>query len=157
MRTTMQLVASVVLCLGAGFLGSMAMGEDTMAWYASLRRPVFTPPNWLFGPAWTVLYVLMGVSLFLVWRRGDAGVDVRAAVAIFLAQLVLNALWTPAFFGLRSPGAGLAVILPLLTLIIVTIVVFWRIRPLAGMLLLPYAAWVSFATVLNASLFALNR
>lgn len=157
MRAALQLIVSVVICLAAGFLGSRVMSADTMAWYDSLRRPAFNPPDWLFAPVWTALYVLMGIALFLIWRSGGAGVDVRGAIAVFAAQLVLNALWTPAFFGLRSPGAGLAVILPLLALIIATIVIFWRIRPPAGMLLLPYAAWTAFAAVLNASIFALSR
>lgn len=157
MRIALQVIISIGICFGAGLLGAASMNADTMAWYQSLRRPAFTPPGWLFAPVWTALYALMGVALFLIWRQGDAGVDVRGAVAVFVAQLILNAVWTPAFFGMRSPATGLAIIVPLCALIVATIVAFWSIRPLAGMLLLPYAAWTGFATVLNASIYALNR
>jgi len=157
MRVALQLIISIAVCMGAGLFGAASMSADTMAWYQGLRRPGFTPPDWLFAPVWTTLYVLMGIALFLIWRQSDAGVDARAAIALFVAQLVLNALWTPAFFGMRSPGTGLAVILPLWALIIITIAAFWQIKPLAGILLLPYAAWTGFAAVLNGSIYVLNR
>ncbi len=157
MRIALQMIISIGVCLGAGLFGAASMNAETMAWYQGLRRPAFTPPDWLFAPVWTALYMLMGIALFLIWRQGDAGVDVRGAVAVFVAQLILNAVWTPAFFGMRSPGTGLAVILPLWALIVITIVAFWQIRPVTGVLLLPYAAWTGFAAVLNGSIYALNR
>ena len=157
MRAALQLIASIGLCLGAGAIGALATNRTSLDWYATLQRPAFTPPSWLFGPVWTVLYVLMGVALFLVWRRGAEGASVNAALGLFAAQLVLNALWSPAFFGLRSPGLGLLVIVPLDVLIVLTVLAFWRITPTAGMLLLPYLGWTGFATVLNAFLFTMNR
>ena len=157
MRPGLQLVISIGICLAAGAIGSLANSRAALDWYATLQRPVITPPSWLFGPVWTLLYVLMGVALFLVWRRAAAGADVTPALGLFAAQLVLNVLWSPAFFGLRSPGLGLVVIVPLDVLIVLTILAFWRVAPTAGALLLPYLGWTGFATVLNAFLYTMNR
>lgn len=153
----MKLAASVVLCLLAGFIGSIATTPKIQSWYAGLAKPSFAPPNWLFGPAWTTLYVLMGIALYLVWRKGLAAKGVKLAIAVFLAQLVVNALWSFAFFGAESPLAGLVVIAMLWIMIAVTIAVFAPVSRPAALLLVPYIAWVSFATVLNAAIYALNR
>jgi benzodiazapine receptor len=126
-------------------------------WYAHLRKPVFTPPNRLFGPVWITLYLLMGIALYLVWRRDGGEPHGRAAVAVFIVQLVLNAAWSPAFFGLRSPLAGLLVIVLLLAAVVLTIQRFAVVSGAAAILLVPYALWVGFAAVLNAALFFLNR
>ena len=124
-------------------------------WFRSLDKPPWNPPAWIFGPVWTLLYALMGIAAWLAWTSGD-GSRRRLALALFAAQLAFNALWTPVFFGLHRPGAALGVIGILLVLIVLTLVAFWRLRPLAGALLIPYLIWVGFATVLNASLWLRN-
>jgi translocator protein len=125
------------------------------AWYQALDKPPWTPPGWVFGPAWTLLYFSMGVAAWLVWR--ERGVE-RAALplALFAVQLVLNGLWSWLFFGLRRPDLGLVDIVALWAAIAGTVVTFWGVRPLAGAILLPYLAWVSFATALNASIWRRN-
>jgi translocator protein len=138
------------LLLGGGFGSLFQPG----AWYDGLTKPSFNPPSWVFGPVWTLLYVLMGVAAWLIWRqyRGRA----RGALTLFVVQLVFNAGWSAMFFGLQSPGLAFAWIVVLWLLIVATTVVFWRLRRAAGALLLPYLAWVSFAAVLNYSLWQLN-
>jgi len=150
-------ILCIAVCEAAGVVGAFFTRPAIGTWYAALDKPGFTPPNWLFGPVWIALYALMGVSAYLVWRRGIAGRAVKWALAVFAAQLVLNAAWSPAFFGLRSTLAGLAVIIPLWFVICATIVLFWRVTKPAGMLLVPYIVWVTYATALNASLWQLNR
>jgi benzodiazapine receptor len=152
-----KLAASVVVSLLAGFIGSFFTTPKIAGWYAGLNKPSFTPPGWLFGPVWTALYVLMGIALYLVWRKGLAAKGVRAALVIFFAQLVLNALWSYAFFGAESPLAGLVVIIALWAMIVASIAAFAPISPVAAWLLVPYILWVTFATVLNASIYFLNR
>jgi benzodiazapine receptor len=152
-----RLAASIVPCLLAGFVGSIFTTPRIPGWYAGLAKPFFTPPNWLFGPAWTMLYVLMGISLFLVWNAGAGGRRVRVAVVAFIAQLVCNVLWSFAFFGRQSPLAGLVVIVLLWVLIVWTIIAFSKVSMASALLLLPYLLWVSFAAVLNASIWRLNR
>jgi len=126
-------------------------------WYQGLAKPPFNPPEWLFGPAWTLLYLLMAVAAWLVWKQGIGAAGVKLALAVFLTQLVLNALWSVFFFGLRSPLAGLVDIVVLWLTILATIVFFFRVSVPAGVLLLPYIAWVSFAAILNAAILRLNR
>jgi benzodiazapine receptor len=152
-----KLAISIIVCLIPGFLGSMVTAKAIPTWYAFIDKPSFAPPNWVFAPVWTALYVMMGVALFLVWRVGLAEPDVRQALVIFLIQLILNGLWSPAFFGLRSPLAGLIVIVLLWLAILIMILRFYPISHRAAFLLFPYLAWVSFAALLNASLYALNR
>jgi len=157
MRDIVKLAVCVIVCEGAGFIGSIFTAPNVPGWYASLAKPLFTPPSWLFAPVWTALYLLMGISVFLVWRRGLAESRVKAALAVFAAQLVLNVLWSFAFFGRQSPLAGLWVIAALWIMIVATIVSFSRVSAPAAILLAPYILWVSFAAVLNAELFRLNR
>jgi len=152
-----RLVISIVLCQSAGVIGSIFTARSVSTWYPTLRRPFFNPPSWVFGPVWITLYLLMGISLFLVWRKGVGTAQVRVAIVAFAVQLILNAAWSGAFFGLRSPLAGLIVILLLWVAISVTIVLFRQISALASLILIPYIAWVSFAAILNASIYALNR
>jgi len=135
-------------------LGGAAFPPD--AWFAGLDKPTWQPPNYLFGPVWTTLYLMMGIAAGLVWQRGPSP-KVRTALMVFVGQLLLNALWTPVFFGAHMLGAALVLIVLLWLAIALTIVHFWRVRTLAAALLLPYLAWVSFATALNASLWMLNR
>jgi tryptophan-rich sensory protein len=124
-------------------------------WYQQIQKPTWTPPGWLFGPVWTALYAMMGVSAWLVWRQG--GFQKQATpMRWFLIQLALNALWSPLFFGLHNPGLAFAEIVLLWAAILVTLMRFWRVSPVAGGLLIPYLAWVSFASVLNAAIWRLN-
>lgn len=151
-----KLLLSLIVCQLAGVVGSVFTTPAIPAWYATLKKPAFTPPNWLFSPVWITLFALMGLSAFLVWRKGLDQEGVKTAVSIFVIQLVLNALWSVMFFGLRSPLAGLVEIVFLWVAILVTILYFWRISIPAGILLVPYILWVSFAAVLNFSIWRLN-
>jgi tryptophan-rich sensory protein len=152
-----KLIISMAAVFATGAVGSLFTSRAIPTWYKTLTKPRFSPPNWLFGPAWTVLYVLMAVAAYLVWRNGFAAPGVKAALAVFLVQLVLNALWSGLFFGLRSPLAGLIGIVALWLAILATIVLFLGVSTLAGALLLPYIGWVSFAAILNAAILRLNH
>jgi benzodiazapine receptor len=153
----LKLLASILICQAAGFVGSFFTTPAIPVWYKGLTRPSFTPPDRVFAPVWTVLFLLMGIALFLVWRVGFQDERVRKGLALFGIQLVLNVGWSIAFFGFRSPLAGLIVIALLWAAILATTIDFFRISRMAGSLLVPYIAWVSFAAVLNASLYLLNR
>ena len=153
-----KLVVSCAVPFLVGLMGSFFMTADSLGnWYADLNKPFFNPPNWIFGPVWTTLYIMMGISAYLVWQKDINSKAVRIVLACFIVQLFLNAIWTPLFFGLRSPLLGLIDIVLLLNAIIVTIFAFFQISRIAALLLIPYLAWVSFATVLNASIYLLNR
>jgi tryptophan-rich sensory protein len=156
-RDILKLVVSIVACLAAGAIGSVFTRSAIPTWYATLEKPFFTPPNWLFAPVWTLLYILMGVAAFLVWRKGLENRGVRIALIVFLIQLVLNALWSVVFFGLESPLYGLVVIAVLWIAILVTVIKFFRISRVASVLMWPYLLWVTFAAVLNSSIWMLNR
>lgn len=149
------LLIALVICLAAAAIGSALTVPEIPTWYAGLTKPSFNPPNWIFGPVWTILYVLMAIAICRVWTR-SRGTERSRAAAIFAVQLVLNVAWSAAFFAGHSPGAGLVVILALLAAIVTTIVIFARIDRLAAWLLAPYLAWVSFASVLNAAIWVLN-
>jgi benzodiazapine receptor len=140
----------LVLCFGAAAVGARFTPG---AWYAGLRKPRWTPPDRLFAPVWTVLYAMMAVAAWLVWRE----TGLSREIALFAVQLALNALWSWLFFGLHRPGAALADIGALWLAILLTHLAFEHVRPLAGWLLIPYLAWVSFAAALNAALWRLNR
>jgi translocator protein len=152
----LKLVVCIVACQCAGLLGSVFTISAIPTWYATLQKPPFTPPNWLFGPAWTTLYLLMAVAAFIIWRKGLNTQDVKKALVLFLVQLVLNALWSVIFFGLRSPFWGIVVIVALWIAILFTILKFFKLSTAAGALLIPYILWVSFASVLNISIWILN-
>lgn len=147
MLVLLAFVAAVVL-VGAGIGMATAPG----AWYAGLEKPFFNPPNWVFGPVWTVLYVMIGVAGWLVWRRAPAS----AAMALWGAQMLLNWLWSPVFFAMQAPGAAVIVIVPLLAAILAFIVAARRVDVRASWLFAPYALWVGFATVLNIAIWRLN-
>ena len=153
---TLKLAGSLLVCQMAGFLGSLFTTPAIPNWYATLSKPSFTPPNWVFSPTWIGLFVLTGISLFLVWRR-QGHPHFPFALMFFSAQLILNVLWSIAFFGLKSPLLGLIDILLLWVAILLTILTFLKISRWAGGLLIPYLLWVSFAGVLNFSLWTLNR
>lgn len=152
----LKLVASIIVCQIAGLLGSIVTTPAIPTWYETLNKPFFTPPNWIFGPVWTGLYILMGISLFMVWEKRADYPRLKTALVFFFAQLILNALWSVAFFGLRSPLLGLIDIVLLWIAILLTIKIFFRILRRAALLLLPYILWVSFAVLLNFSLWILN-
>lgn len=151
-----KLVVSIIACQLAGLIGSVFTTPAIPTWYAALQKPAFTPPNWLFAPAWLTLYLLMAIAAFLIWRKGLAQKEVKTALLIFAIQLILNALWSVAFFGLKSPLAGVIVIALLWVAILFTILRFFRLSAAAGALLLPYILWVSFAAALNMAIWQLN-
>ncbi len=152
----LKLVVSIIVCQLAGVIGSIFTTPAIPSWYATLKKPSFTPPNWLFGPVWITLFVLMGTAAFLVWNKGLSNKQVKIALSMFAVQLALNVLWSAMFFGLRSPLAGLIEIVILWIAILFTIVSFFKVSQTAGFLLIPYILWVSFAAVLNFSIWRLN-
>ena len=147
-------VVAIAICNAVGILGAVFTSTDTQ-WYQTLAKPSFQPPGWIFGPMWTLLYSLMGVALFRVIERRSQP-HARTALWLFAAQLVLNGIWSPLFFGAEAIGAALVVIGMLVVVLSVTIRQFLAIDRLSGMLLVPYLGWVSFATVLNAAIVSLN-
>lgn len=153
---TLKLAASITVCLLAGYIGSVFTASSLLIWYANLEKPSFNPPGWVFAPVWTVLYVMMGVSAYLVWREGLWNKDVKISLGMFGIQLALNVLWSFLFFGLRSPLYALVEISALWAAIAFTAVIFHRVSRTAGLLLVPYLLWVSFAAVLNFSIWKLN-
>jgi tryptophan-rich sensory protein len=157
MTAVLRFLICIVVPLLVGGLSGIATARGVREWYPSLVKPAFNPPAWIFGPMWTLLYVMMGVAAFLVWQQGWSVRTVRLALALFAWQLILNGLWSILFFGMQSPGLAFVEIILLWLSILATVVVFWRVTGVAGMLLLPYAAWVTFAAVLNGSLWVLNR
>ena len=154
-RDILALVLLVGLCLGVGGLGGAVTAESVTTWYATLNKPSFNPPNWIFGPVWTALYILMGVAAWRVWRAADRD-TARGPLAVFALQLAVNLGWSVAFFGLRNPGLAVIVILALDLLVLATALMFRRIDRLAAWLLVPYLAWISFATLLNVTIWRLN-
>lgn len=146
---------AVLITLCAGLIGNL-LGMDAIAtWYAGLDKPAWNPPNWIFGPVWTVLYVLMGIAAYLVWEKKDSPYRTQALI-IYGVQLFLNALWSILFFTLKLPSVAFGEIVLMWLAIIVTIVFFWKVKPLATGLLFPYIAWVTFASVLNFAVWQLN-
>ena len=150
MRNLASLAVFVLICVGGGTL--LGIGNTPDGWYAALVKPSFNPPNWLFGPVWTLLYVLIAVAGWRTFRRDSAA----SAKTLWVIQLVLNFLWSPTFFTLHSVGLALVVVLAMLASIVAFIAVTWRDDRQSALLLLPYAAWVSFASLLNAAIFVLN-
>jgi tryptophan-rich sensory protein len=157
MRSVAKIALSICICTLTGVVGSFATRDSVNTWYADLAKPFFAPPNWTFGVVWPILYAMMGLSVFMIWRRGTTERQVRIALGLFALQLALNGLWTPIFFGLRMIALALIEIVLLWMAILVTILAFWRVSKTAACLLLPYLAWVGFAIALNASFWHLNR
>jgi benzodiazapine receptor len=155
-RDIVRLVVSIVVCQLAGGLGAIFTTPAIPTWYASLNKPSFNPPNTVFFPVWTTLYTLMGIAAFLVWRKGLGERRVRVALGVFVIQLVLNTAWSIIFFGLYSLFGAVIAIVFLWIAILINIVTFWRISRVAGALLIPYILWVSFAGILNISVWMLN-
>ena len=151
-KTVLGLIGWLLLCFAAASLGAVFMPGE---WYAALHKPAWNPPGWSFGPVWSALYSMMAVVAWLVWQRGGFATQ-RRPLALFLAQLVLNAAWTPLFFGLHRPGVAFAEIILLWLAIAATLMAFLPVSRAAAWLLVPYLAWVSFAAVLNGTLWRLN-
>ncbi len=154
-RSWMSLIFFIVGCLGIGYLGSLATSSSLQDWHASLRKPPLNPPNWIFGPVWSALYILMAIAGWRLWRVSSA-YRFRARF-LFVFQLILNGLWSPIFFGLRNPLAGLADIVLLWSVLLMLIRTSWREDRVSYWLLMPYFLWVSFATYLNFAIWWLNR
>lgn len=149
-----KLIIAIVVSELAGIIGSFFTVSAIPNWYAGLVKPAFNPPAWVFGPVWITLYALMGIALWLVWKSDSP--HKTKAVWLFVAQLALNSVWSPVFFGFKSIGDGLAVIVLLWAAIVLTIFIFAKVSRPAAWLLLPYILWVSFAVYLNYSIWMLN-
>lgn len=158
MNKITRILTVVVTCLAIGYFSGIVTRSSITTWYPTLVKPSFNPPNWIFAPVWSMLYVMMGVAAGLVWDRIESDKEtVKKALIFFAIQLALNALWSYLFFGLHNPMlAGLEIII-LWLMIYETYIQFARINKIAGFLLIPYLLWVSFATVLNGSIWWLNR
>ena len=156
LTTIIKFIVAIGVCQLAGFVGSLFTTPSIPTWYASLQKPSFNPPNWIFSPVWTTLFVLMGISAFIVWNKGLDRKGVKAALLLFIIQLVLNMLWSYLFFTLHSPLYAFVEIIILWLAILLTMLKFFPISRAAGYLLLPYMLWVSFAAVLNFTIFRLN-
>ncbi|MFZ6034593.1 MAG: TspO/MBR family protein [Patescibacteria group bacterium] len=150
----MKLLLSLLLPQLAGIIGSFFTVSSIPTWDNTLNKPGFSPPNWLFGPAWLTLYLLMGVSLYLNWRKKNKAA--KSNVRLFFIHLFFNMIWSPAFFGLRNPFLGLIIILAIWIFIIVMIIRFWKVNKTSSLLLIPYLLWVSFASLLNFYVWKLN-
>ena len=151
-----KLAISIVACQLAGVIGSFATSSSVTTWYPELIKPTFNPPSWLFAPVWIILYALMGVALYMVWDKGIKTKQSKWAIKLFGFQLGLNSLWSVLFFGLKNPLLAFLEIIILWTAILLMIMAFRRISKPAAYLLIPYILWVSFAAILNFSLFYLN-
>jgi len=156
-KKALRILIFVLVCELAGVIGSVFTTPSIPGWYAGLVKPSFNPPNWIFAPVWTILYAMMGLAAYFVYEKGPGRKDVRKALAVFAGQLVLNALWSIIFFGAHEILGAAVLILILWAMILASIWLFSRISKAAAYLLVPYILWVSFATVLNISLYVLNR
>lgn len=153
-----RIISPIIICLLVGYLSGIVTRESIASWYVTIEKPSFNPPNWVFAPVWTILFILMGLSAGLILNRiNQEDANVKKALSFFLFQLALNALWSFLFFGLQNPLLALVEIVILWLMIFETYTQFKKIDKVAALLLLPYLAWVSFATVLNATIWWLNR
>jgi tryptophan-rich sensory protein len=150
-----KLIISILLPLSVGAIAGMFTSQAVPVWYASLNRPSFSPPNWVFGPVWTFLYILLGISFFLIWKE-EASKERDLAIKVFSIQMLLNFAWSFLFFYFNLIGAALIEIILLWTSIAAMIYLFYKIKPFAAYLNIPYLLWVSFATILNAGYYFLN-
>lgn len=151
----LKLIISLALPLAVGAIAGHFTAMAIPDWYATLNRPSFNPPNWLFGPVWTTLYILMGISIFMVWSLAP-GKERNMALIAFVAQLALNFAWSFLFFYFKTPGFALVEIIALWMSIIFMLILFYKVKPIAAYINFPYLLWVSFATVLNAAYYKLN-
>ena len=155
-QSVLKPAAAILFCVILGGLGSVVTVTGPGSWYAMLDKPSFSPPGWIFAPVWTTLFILMGIALYLVWNSGTERPEVKTALVVFGIQFFLNIIWSFLFFYLRSPFLGLVDILLLWIMIVTTIVLFHRVQKTAAYLLVPYLLWVSFASILNYSVYVLN-
>ncbi|MFH1405442.1 MAG: TspO/MBR family protein, partial [Patescibacteria group bacterium] len=151
-----KFVASIFICLCAGVVGSFANAGNINTWYATLQKPVFNPPNWVFGPVWTILYIMIGIALYLVWQKWKKDKFSRIVFVMFLIHLFVNAMWSVVFFGLHDIGKAFLVIIVLWLMIIALMFLFEKIDRKATLLFVPYLLWVTFAAFLNFSIWELN-
>ena len=156
-HNVIKFLVSIIACFAAGGIGTLFTFKAIPTWYAGLKKPPYTPPNWVFGPVWTILYVLMGISVFLVWQKGLTTSGVTLAFILFWVQLVINALWSIIFFGIKSKGGGVITIIVLWFLILATMVASFPVSNWAGVILIPYIVWVSIASYLNIGVWSLNK
>lgn len=151
----LSVIVSILIAQAAGAIGSFFTASSVRTWYETITKPAWNPPSWVFGPVWITLYTLMGIAAWLVWTARDVP-GAKFALGVYGVHLICNALWSILFFGLKNPGLALIEIVILLALILYTTVLFWKINPVAGALMVPYILWVSFATYLNYAIWQLN-
>lgn len=156
MKRLVQVAAAVLACEAVGLIGSIFTAPAVVRWYPALEKPFFNPPAWVFAPTWTLLYAMMGVALYMIWRKKEQGYNVSLALTLFFTQLFLNGMWSFLFFGLKSLELAVLDILMLWVLIILTVVQFWGIDRRASLLMIPYLAWVSYASILAYAIWRLN-
>lgn len=155
-KNIFTLVGAIAISEMAGIIGSIFTANAITTWYSTLIKPALNPPSWVFGPVWTILYALMGVAAFLVWKKGIARKEVKRALIVFAIQLGLNTLWSILFFGLQNPGVAFIEIVLLWFTILATIIAFTKVSKIAAALLVPYILWVSFASYLNFAIWMAN-
>jgi tryptophan-rich sensory protein len=155
-KEIISLIVAIITCQAAGIVGSIFTASKIPTWYKGLIKPALNPPSWVFGPVWTTLYLLMGIALYIIWKKGLNTEGVKFALTIFAVQLILNALWSIVFFNMENLGLALINIVLMWLSILWTIVLFYRLSPTAGLLLIPYILWVSFASYLNYAIWTLN-
>ncbi|MFZ2471843.1 MAG: TspO/MBR family protein [Methanothrix sp.] len=156
LREIARLIICIAICQLAGVIGSLFTASSVATWYTTLDKPWFTPPGFIITAVWIILFALMGMSLFLIWQEGISSTNSKIALGVFACQLIVNILWSYAFFGLQSPLAAIIVIVFLWLLILQCIIRFWHISKYAALLLVPYILWVSFASFLNYTIWRLN-
>lgn len=158
MQKNLRIAAIVLTCLAVGYFSSLITRENIPTWYVTLKKPIFNPPNWVFAPVWTILYIMMGIAAGRVWNKVDNDLqNVKKGMYFFIVQLALNALWSYLFFGIHNLFLSLIEIILLWLMIYETIVQFKKVDKLASKLLIPYLVWVSYATILTASVWYLNK
>ncbi|MFN8325447.1 TspO/MBR family protein [Flavobacterium sp.] len=158
MQKNLRIAAIVLTCLAVGYFSSLITRENIPTWYVTLKKPIFNPPNWVFAPVWTILYIMMGIAAGRVWNKVDNDLqNVKKGMYFFIVQLALNALWSYLFFGIHNLFLSLIEIILLWLMIYETMVQFKKVDKLASKLLIPYLVWVSYATILTASVWYLNK
>lgn len=149
-------IALIIICNGLGSIGTLATQDNLTGWYSQIIKPSFNPPNWIFGPVWTLLFTLMGIALYLILESKKNKKIIQVAVSVFIVQFIFNIVWSFLFFGAKNPGLAFIDIILLLLFIVLTLLKFEKIDKRSGYLLIPYLFWVSFASILNLSIWLLN-
>jgi len=157
LNSVVKIIISIFACFTAAAIGSLFTFKAIPTWYPGLKKPRYTPPNRVFGPVWTILYILMGISVYLIWQKGLSADGVLPVFILFWVQLLFNAFWSIIFFGMKSKGGGVVIIIVLWLLILATIITSFQNSVLSGILLIPYILWVSVATYLNVGIWWLNK